>query len=240
MWLERSKHYYQRLADRFRGAPILDVGCGARRFPGAVGIDIRSRNPGDILHDLDQLPWPFRDDAFGLVVIRHCLEHLKDVVAAVEELYRIARPQGTIVVEVPHFSWCEAYTHPGHRHFFSGGSLDYFHPANEHYRAKLRIVRRRIYFNDSSRGSGSRRWRIASAASTSGTSLLSCRPGRSSGNWKFGKVVAEADRISWYAASGWVTDTASRRPASSTVSPTWPWRMPARGRKPLDLSGPDA
>jgi hypothetical protein len=72
----------------------------------------------------------------------------RDYYRRVEELWRITKPRGTIVVEVPRFSWGEAFTHPGHLHFFSGGSLDYYHPANEHYQAKLRIVRRRIYFND--------------------------------------------------------------------------------------------
>lgn len=148
MWLERTKHYYQRVENRFRGARILDVGCGKKKFPGATGIDVRSNVSADVRHDLDQFPWPFDDNSFDLVLIRHCLEHLKDVAATVEELFRITKPRGTIVVEVPHFSWCEAYTHPGHIHFFSGGSFDYYHPANDHYKAKLRIVRRRIYFND--------------------------------------------------------------------------------------------
>lgn len=148
MWLERPKHYYQRLEKRFWGARILDVGCGKKKFPGAVGIDVRSNVSPDIQHDLDQLPWPFEDNTFDLVLIRHALEHLRDVVATVEELYRITKPGGTIVVEVPHFSWCEAYAHPGHIHFFAGGSFDYFHPENEHYKARLRIVSRWIYFND--------------------------------------------------------------------------------------------
>jgi len=148
VWFERPRDYYRRVEKRFQGARILDVGCGKKKFPGALGIDVRSNVSADVPHDLDQLPWPFEDNAFDLVLIRHCLEHLRDVVAAVEELWRITRPRGTIVVEVPHFSWCEAYTHPEHVHFFSGGSMDYYHPANQLYRAKLSIVRRRIYFND--------------------------------------------------------------------------------------------
>lgn len=148
MWFERTKHYYERLAERFDGTRILDAGCGIKKFPGAIGMDIRPHPTADIHHDLNEVPWPFKDGSFDLVVIRHVLEHLKDVVAIMDELYRITKAGGTIVVEVPHFTWAEAYTHPGHIHFFSGGSLDYFHPANENYKAKLRIVRRKIYFND--------------------------------------------------------------------------------------------
>lgn len=75
------------------------------------------------------------DDAFNLVLIRHRLERLKDVVTTVEELYRITKPRGTIVVEEPNLSGCEPYSHPGHIH--SGGSFDHFRQANEHYRVKL-------------------------------------------------------------------------------------------------------
>lgn len=149
MWLERPKHYYARLADRFRGRRILDVGCGRTKFPGAIGIDIRTHvSQADVHHDLDQLPWPLPESDFDLVVMRHCLEHLRDVVRTMEELYRIAKPGGRIVIEVPHFSWCEAFTHPGHIHFFSGGSMDYYRPGNRAYAAQLRLARRRIYFND--------------------------------------------------------------------------------------------
>jgi len=149
MWLERPRHYYARLAERFRGRPILDVGCGRAKFPGATGIDIRSRlSRADIFHDLDVVPWPLPDDAYELVVVRHCLEHMRDVVQTVEELYRVTAPGGRLVIEVPHFSWVEAFTHPGHLHFFSGGSMDYYRPGNGAYAAELAIVSRRIYFND--------------------------------------------------------------------------------------------
>jgi ubiquinone/menaquinone biosynthesis C-methylase UbiE len=149
MWLGRPKHYYAALAERFRGRRILDVGCGRTKFPGAIGIDIRSHlSHADIHHDLDQVPWPLADDAFDLVVMRHCLEHMRDVFQTMDELYRITTPGGRIVIEVPHFSWCGAYQHPGHLHFLAGGSLDYFHPGNRAYKAQLRIARRRIYFND--------------------------------------------------------------------------------------------
>lgn len=148
MWLERPKHYYDRLAKRFRGARILDVGCGRSKFPGAIGLDVRTNSVADVRTDLDRLPWPLREGSFDLIVMRHVLEHMQDVVATVEELYRITKPGGRIVVETPHFSWVEAFRHPGHRHFFAGGSFDYYYPGNPTYRAHLRCCRRRIYFND--------------------------------------------------------------------------------------------
>src|SRR3989304_5503030 len=96
----------------FRGGRNRDVGCGTQKFPGAIGIDVRPHPSADIRHDLNAVPWPFEDGSFDLVVMRHVLEHLKDVVEIIDELYRITRPGGRIVVEVPHFTWAEAYRHP--------------------------------------------------------------------------------------------------------------------------------
>jgi len=149
MWLERPKHYYERLAERFRDRPILDVGCGRTKFPGAMGIDIRSQlSHAELFHDLDQVPWPLQTSSFDLIVMRHCLEHLRDTFKTMDELYRLLIPGGRLVIEVPHFSWCGAYHHPGHIHFFSAGSLDFFHAGNPAYAAQFRPIRRRIYFND--------------------------------------------------------------------------------------------
>lgn len=48
MWCERTNHYYRRLEEWFLSAKILDVGCGAKKFPGAVGIDVRCNSLADI------------------------------------------------------------------------------------------------------------------------------------------------------------------------------------------------
>jgi len=127
---------------------VLDLGCGRGKFPGAIGLEVRANSAADIRTDLDRLPWPLREGSFDLIVMRHVLEHMRDVVATVEELHRLAKPGGRIVVETPHFSWVEAFRHPGHLHFFAGGSFDYYYPGNPNYWAHLCICRRRIYFND--------------------------------------------------------------------------------------------
>ena len=36
----------------------LDIGCGANKQPGFVGIDIRPLDGVDIIHDLEVQPWP--------------------------------------------------------------------------------------------------------------------------------------------------------------------------------------
>ncbi|MQL52258.1 methyltransferase domain-containing protein [Desulfofundulus thermobenzoicus] len=73
---------------------ILDLGCGPNKLPGAIGVDIRPGPVVDVVHDLNVYPWPFADNEFDLVYASHVLEHLDDVVRAVEEIHRITKPGG--------------------------------------------------------------------------------------------------------------------------------------------------
>jgi glycosyltransferase involved in cell wall biosynthesis/SAM-dependent methyltransferase len=56
----------------------------------------------DRVHRLDEGPMPFRTDEFDRVVIVDLLEHLHDDRAFVVELFRIVRPGGELIVNVPH------------------------------------------------------------------------------------------------------------------------------------------
>ena len=114
-------------------ARTLDVGCGRDKLPGAVGIDRSADTAADVVHDLDSFPWPLEDGAFDVVRCQDVLEHLDDVVRAMEEIYRVTAPNATIRIRVPHFSSVQAFTDPTHRHFFSSQSFDYFWPERTLY-----------------------------------------------------------------------------------------------------------
>ncbi len=134
-----------------RRTPTLDVGCGTDKIPGAVGIDLVAGPEVDLVHDLDRVPWPLADNSFEVIRLRSVLEHLRNVVATIEEVYRIARPGATVIIGTPHFSSANAYTDPTHIHFFSGRFMDYFVEGTEmarHYgfysTARFRLEERRI------------------------------------------------------------------------------------------------
>ncbi|HTX18961.1 MAG TPA: class I SAM-dependent methyltransferase [Bacteroidota bacterium] len=105
---------------------VLDLGCGMRKRPGAVGIDVNPRSSADIIHDLNTFPYPFPDSSFDEIYCDNVIEHLDDVVKVMEELHRIAKPAGEIVVIVPFFPHRQAHTDPTHRHYFGIHSFDYF------------------------------------------------------------------------------------------------------------------
>jgi len=143
-----------KLLAEYGGRRILDVGCGPKKLTGAIGIDRRRRRGWpqecqlDIDHDLTQFPWPLKDNAFDLVICSHVLEHLPEIPATLEELNRITKTGGKIYIEVPHFTWVEAFRHYEHRHFFTFGSFDYFIKGNPYYDTDFKMVKREIFFDD--------------------------------------------------------------------------------------------
>lgn len=127
---------------------ILDLGCGRDKAPGAIGVDRSPDTAADVVHDLDQVPWPFADEQFDLILCRDVLEHLADVVATMEEIHRLGKPGCEIRVRVPHFSSVHAFTDVTHRHFFSSESFLCFDPRQARYphvsRARFETVSRRL------------------------------------------------------------------------------------------------
>ena len=130
-------------------ASVLNLGCGRKHRPEAVNLDRTEASSPDVVHDLDVRPWPFADGRFERVYAFDVIEHLADVVAAMEELHRVCRDGAAIEITVPHFSSGNAFTDPTHRHFFSRFSFDYFDPTHEfgfYSAARFSVVRSNLIF----------------------------------------------------------------------------------------------
>ena len=105
-----------------QGRKILDVGCGANKYPGAVGVDSNPRTAADVIHDLGVFPYPFDDNEFDEVISRHVLEHVPDPMGFITELHRITRAGGRIKLVAPHYSnpdWATDLTHRNHLSSYS-------------------------------------------------------------------------------------------------------------------------
>jgi predicted SAM-dependent methyltransferase len=104
----------------------LDVGCGNSKHPGCIGIDKIKNTQADIVHDLDQYPWPIEDNTYDEIICNDVLEHLDNVVKALEELHRIGKKCAVIKIRVPHFSNYNGFSDITHKHTFGVQSLDGF------------------------------------------------------------------------------------------------------------------
>lgn len=105
---------------------VLEVGCDTSKPEGAVGLD-RLPLPGvDVVHDIEQLPWPLADDRFDRVRCMHVLEYVDDICGVMDELHRVTRPGGRVHIVVPYFARYSAFKDPTHRRFCTFESFNYF------------------------------------------------------------------------------------------------------------------
>lgn len=121
-------HYNKNISDKAINEfkQILDIGCGYRKFPNAIGIDKIENGNVNIKWDLNDYPWPLKDNSFDLIIAQHSLEHLNDVVKTMEEIYRIGKNGARVLIQVPFFRNLDAISDITHKHLFSTKSMDYF------------------------------------------------------------------------------------------------------------------
>lgn len=106
---------------------ILEIGPGPNRlFPHSTTLDLNAVGNPDVVHDLNQTPYPLPDSTFDLVICLHVLEHVTHLVEATTELWRVLKPGGLLFVEVPYFTSVHFFTDPTHVHAFSSRSFDYY------------------------------------------------------------------------------------------------------------------
>ena len=106
----------------------LNLGAGRDHRPGYLNVDRIPSETTDIVHDLNKFPYPWGDDSVESILLRHVLEHVDDIRAIMDELWRILVPAGLLEIYVPHFSHFQAFTHPEHRHAFHYNSLNMITP----------------------------------------------------------------------------------------------------------------
>lgn len=109
---------------------VLDFGCGNKKRPGSIGIDINPDSSADIIHDLNVFPYPFEDSVFDEIYADNVIEHLDDIIRVMEELHRISKPNALVKVIVPYFRSQWAYIDPTHKHYFTSNSFYYFEPSH--------------------------------------------------------------------------------------------------------------
>lgn len=112
---------------------MLDLGCGIRKRADAVGVDMMPNDVVDVVHDLNQYPYPFLDDEFDDILLDNSIKHLDDIVLTMEELHRISKDGARIVIKVPYFRSHWAMD-PTHKHYFATHAFFVFDPAHDFHK----------------------------------------------------------------------------------------------------------
>ena len=80
----------------------LDIGCRTQRRD-VIGIDCDEVPSGGIWASLET-GLPFKDNSVDVIYAYHVLEHVPDLVKAMEELWRVCKEGSQVYVRVPHAS----------------------------------------------------------------------------------------------------------------------------------------
>ena len=108
----------------------LDLGCGKKKRDGFVGVDWSDRHNADVIHDLNNFPYPFDDSSIDLIYMDNVLEHLEKPVKVIEEIHRILKPAAEVIIIVPYFRSMWAFADPTHITFYTVNSFAYYDPTH--------------------------------------------------------------------------------------------------------------
>ena len=125
----------------------LNMGCGRDIKKGYINLDSIKLPGVDIVHNLEKFPWPFKDNEFDMIISSHVLEHLGDTLNNMEEIWRILKPGGTIIIKVPNASHRVAFVDPTHKRYFTLNTFDYFqenHGYNYYSSARFKIIEKKF------------------------------------------------------------------------------------------------
>ncbi|GAM10725.1 putative protein [Geobacter sp. OR-1] len=114
-------------------AKVMNYGCGNRKKPGHIGVDIVSSADADYVVS-PGAPLPFADNTFDMVISRYVLEHVHDLDQLLCEISRILKPNGVFRFCVPHAFSIDMYDDPTHCRFITLRTMNYFTGlSNVHY-----------------------------------------------------------------------------------------------------------
>src|SRR5258708_2735135 len=131
---------------------ILHLGCGSAKIKGSVGLDIDPKSQADIVHDMEKYPYPVKNGSFDDVFAEHVIEHMDNIPKVMEEIHRILKNGGKLVIRGPHFSSVDMYTDPTHRHFMTSRTFDYFvkgMPFFDWHYAKIEFRKKKVLLGPS-------------------------------------------------------------------------------------------
>lgn len=133
---------------------VIDLGCGSRKKPGAIGLDIARIPQVDVLADVTR-PLPLRDSCVDEIHASHIVEHIDDLLAFMGEVWRVCKPGALVYFRFPHASTpYMTWKDPTHKRGMLLDTFDYFDPETfdgrafgYYHPAKFRMVKQRLTFN---------------------------------------------------------------------------------------------
>ena len=112
----------------------LNLGCGYNIKEGYLNVDVDRHEGVDYLWDLENFPYPWKDDSVDEIFMSHVLEHLGETTDQYyriwKEMYRVCRNGAEVHIIVPHPRHDHFIGDPSHVRPITQDGLDLFSKKN--------------------------------------------------------------------------------------------------------------
>ena len=116
---------------------IIDIGCGAKKKEGRIGIDRVNMPQVDIVADIESGLSFLPDRCVDEIHCRSVLEHIQNFEHLLSEMMRVLKNDGKAYIFVPHFSNPYYYSDPTHVRPF--GLYTFYYFADFEHQLKRRV-----------------------------------------------------------------------------------------------------
>lgn len=113
----------------------LNLGCGRDVRPSTdewewVNLDLAKLDGVDVVHDLEETPWPFADGEFDAVLADDVWEHVTAWRAFMQEVHRILRVGGQVKVRTCAWDNANSFRDPDHKRWAMPDTFSYWTPGH--------------------------------------------------------------------------------------------------------------
>lgn len=109
----------------------LNLGCGSDIMTGWINSDVVQLPGVDVVHDLDEAPWPWESESIDAIRAIDLFEHVGNPITFMNESHRVLKPGGYLHIRSPHWKHENAFTDPTHRRFCTERTWDYWTEGTE-------------------------------------------------------------------------------------------------------------
>lgn len=110
----------------------LDLGCGKHKTNGYVGMDMFPFEGVDIVHNVEDFPFPLPDECVSVAIASNLVEHINPhncvFIRFMNEMWRIMKPGGEFLISAPYAFSPGDGQDPSHCNHITEVTWDYFDP----------------------------------------------------------------------------------------------------------------
>ncbi len=110
---------------------VIDLGCGKSKRREAFGFDCRKELGVNALCDIER-PLPLKSNCADVVHLSHVMEHVRNLIPFMEEVYRICKSGAEIQVTVPYYTSRGAFRDPTHVRYIAEDTFQYFEQPTDY------------------------------------------------------------------------------------------------------------